>query len=86
MTKEFDLIKIIQSLRQIKFIMKSKETQNHFKTLTRDHARKVLFVDSEDENDNEKKEQVKKVISQLQDKIENDIIYNMEKNKMRIEE
>ena len=85
MAKEFDLIKIIQKLRQIKFIMKSNETQNHFKTLTWDHARKVLFVESEDENDNEKKEQVKKSISKVEDKIGNDMKLRLQ-NKMRIEE
>mgnify|MGYP006109312485 CR=1 FL=1 len=52
--------------------MKSEKTHNQFKSITRDHARKVLFIDSDDEIDDEKKEQVKQSIIKYKE-IKNEI-------------
>ena len=57
--------------------MKFNASQNQFKTITRDHARKVLFVDSDDENDDEKKEQVKQSIIKYKE-IKNEIKEGMD--------
>ena len=57
--------------------MKSNASHNQFKTITRDHARKVLFVDSDDENDDEKKEQVKQSIIKYKE-IKNEIKEGMD--------